>query len=152
MADLVLREERYDAPAASALIALVQQEYVERYGGPDETPVDPEEFAPPSGRFLVGYLDEEPVACGGVRRITAETAEVKRMFVVRESRGRGLSRLVLGALEDLAREMGCRRVWLETGSKQPEAMRLYETSGYTPIEGFGHYRCEPLSRSYGKDL
>jgi GNAT superfamily N-acetyltransferase len=152
VSDLVLREERYDGPAASALVEQVQQEYVVRYGGPDETPVDPAEFAPPLGRFLVGYLDEEPVACGGLRLHDPGTVEVKRMFVVPRMRGRGLSRVVLGALEDLAREMGCRRVILETGEKQPEAMRLYETSGYERIDGFGHYRDAPLSRSYGKSL
>lgn len=152
MADLELREEPYDGPAAATLVAQVQQEYVARYGGPDEAPVDPDEFGPPDGRFLVGYLDGEPVACGGIRRLDPHTAELKRMYVVPAARGRGLSRVVLGALEDLARRLGCRRVVLETGLRQPEAIRLYETSGYQPIEGFGHYAGEPLSLSFGKAL
>ena len=152
MSDLDLRAERYDGPAALALTVRVQQEYVERYGGPDETPVDPEEFAHPAGRFLVGYVDEVPVACGGIRVPEPGVAEIKRMYVVPEQRGRGLSRLVLGALEDAARDLGCARVRLETGLRQPEAIRLYETSGYAPIEGFGHYRDEPLSRCFGKML
>lgn len=152
MSDLELRAEPYDGPTAQQLIDAVQQEYVVRYGGPDTTPVEPTEFAPPRGRFVVGYLDTQPVAMGGVRRIDADTVEIKRMYVVPEVRGRGLSRVVLAHLESLAREVGATRILLETGPKQPEAMRLYETSGYERVEGFGHYRCEPDSVSYGKSL
>jgi len=150
MGDLELREEAYDGPAAQQLIAEVQQEYVVRYGSPDTTPVDPSEFAPPDGRFVVGYLDMAPVAMGGVRRIDGADVEIKRMYVVPDQRGRGLSRVVLAHLESLARELGATRVLLETGQKQPEAMRLYESSGYERVEGFGHYRCEPDSVSYAK--
>jgi GNAT superfamily N-acetyltransferase len=152
VSDFDLREEPYDGPLAQGLIAAVQQEYVSRYGGPDESPVDPGEFTPPDGRFFVGYLDGEAVATGGLRRADNDSLEIKRMYVVPDARGRGLSRLVLARLEEVAREMGATRVILETGSKQPEAMRLYETSGYEQIEGFGHYKCEPLSFSYGKTL
>src|SRR5205807_2111906 len=130
MSDLDLREVPYDAPVAVALIETLQQEYVERYGGPDDSPVQPEEFGPPHGRFLVGYLDTTPVAMGGLRRLDPATVEIKRMYVAPDHRGRGLSRIVLAHLEDLARTLGAQRVVLETGMKQPEAMRLYETSGY----------------------
>ena len=156
MSDLVLREEPYDGPVATALIAAVQQEYVDRYGGPDESPVEPGEFAPPRGRFLVGYVEHGgepvPVAIGGLRSVDTETVEIKRMYVVPEHRRRGRSREVLARLEDEARSMGARRVLLETGTKQPEAMRLYETSGYARVEGFGHYCGNDLSVSYGKSL
>jgi GNAT superfamily N-acetyltransferase len=140
------------SPAGAALTDRLQQEYVERFGGPDSTPVDAGEFAPPGGGFLVGYLDGVAVAMGGVRSHEHDAVEIKRMYVVPEVRGQGLSRVMLAALEDLARELGARRVVLETGEKLPEAMRLYETSGYTRIGGFGHYRCQPLSVSYGKSL
>jgi GNAT superfamily N-acetyltransferase len=149
---LQVRAEALDGPAGAALNDRVQLEYVERYGGPDSTPVDATEFAPPTGGFLVGYLGGVPVAMGGVRRHEPGVVEIKRMYVVPEVRGQGLSRAMLAALEDLARELGAHRVVLETGSKQPEAVRLYETSGYQQIDGFGHYRCQPLSLSYGKSL
>jgi GNAT superfamily N-acetyltransferase len=149
---LELREEPYDGPAGQALVAQVQQEYVTRYGGPDESPVDPAEFAPPRGRFLVGYVGTTPVATGGFRFLGDDCVEVKRMFVVPEWRGRGWSRVMLAALEDLAGSLGVTRVVLETGLKQPEAMRLYETSGYERIDGFGHYAGEELSVSYGKSV
>lgn len=150
--DLDLREEPYDGPSAQALTAAVQQEYIERYGSPDDAPVDPADFAPPGGRFLVGYLGGRAVAMGGVRRLDERTVEIKRMYVHPEVRGSGLSRLVLARLEQAAADVGAARVVLETGSKQPEAMRLYETSGYARIDGYGHYKCEPLSVSFAKDV
>lgn len=152
MSGLELREEPYDAPVSATLIAAVQQEYVERYGGPDESPVLPGEFSPPHGRFVIGYIGLTPVAMGGLRRVDATTVEIKRMYVVPHHRGDGHSRTVLAHLEDLARSIGAQRVVLETGLKQPEAMRLYETSGYERIEGFGHYCGQELSVSYGKRL
>jgi GNAT superfamily N-acetyltransferase len=154
VSDLELREEPYDGPTAQQLIAELQLEYVARYGEPDTTPVEPAEFGQPDGRFVIGYLDGVAVAMGGVRRLRApgSTVELKRMYVVPAARGRGLSRVVLTRLEDLAVELGASRVVLETGMKQPEAMRLYESSGYALIEPFGHYKCEPDSRSYGKAL
>lgn len=149
---LELRDEPYDGPVAQQLIAAVQDEYVVRYGGPDETPVEPREFAPPTGTFVIGYLGTRAVATGGLRRVDDETLEIKRMYVVADCRGRGLSRTVLAGLEDRARAMGATRVVLETGLRQPEAMALYESSGYQRIEGFGHYCAHELSVSYGKSL
>ena len=149
---LELREEPYDGPVAQALIAQVQQEYVARYGSPDQSPVTPGEFAPPDGRFLVGYVGTTPVATGGIRRHDDGSVEIKRMFVVPEWRGRGFSRAVLARLEELAASLGASRVVLETGLRQPEAMRLYESCGYARIDGFGHYCGDDLSVSYGKTL
>jgi len=156
--ELVLRVERYDDPAPTQLIEAVQAEYVIRYGGPDEAVVDPDEFAPPRGAFLVGYLDGEPVAMGGWRLIDdpvstdVVAAELKRMFVVAAQRRRGLSRQMLSALEDSARNAGVTRMILITGIKQPEAMELYTTSGYATIPDFGHYAGYPDARFYGKAL
>jgi len=142
----------YDDPVAAALIEGVQQEYVLRYGGRDRTPVDPAEFSPPRGLFLVGRLAGEPVACGGWRVVEPGLGEIKRMYVVHAHRRRGLSRLLLAELEATARAAGVRRLRLETGHAQPEAINLYESSGYVPIEKFGVYRHEPGATCYGKDL
>lgn len=152
MSDLDLREEPYDGPSAMLLTAQVQQEYVVRYGGPDTTPADATEFAPPRGRFLVGYLDVEPVAMGGIRLLDRDTVEIKRMYVAAPFRGRGFARVVLRTLEELAADLGAQHVILETGLRQPEAMALYASAGYQRIENFGHYRDEALSASFGKTL
>ena len=92
------------------------------------------------------------VASGGLRRVDDTTVEIKRMYVVPDHRGRGYARYVLAQLEIAARSLGMTLIVLETGMKQPEAMQLYETSGYERIEGFGHYCGSELSVSFGKRL
>ncbi|ROR89969.1 GNAT family N-acetyltransferase [Nocardioides aurantiacus] len=146
-------------PDSQRLVEEVQQEYVVRYGGPDLTPLDASYFEPPLGSFFVGYLDGEPVATGAWRRRTdvayagtTATAEIKRMYVVEGARGRGLARAVLAHLERTAHEAGAEVMVLETGEKQPEAIALYESSGYREIPGFGFYADAPLSRCYARPL
>ena len=146
-------------PDALRLVEEVQAEYVARYGGIDATPLDAAVFEPPSGEFFVAYRDDEPVATGAWRRRddveafgTRRTAEVKRMYVVPGARGTGLARRLLARLEESAAAAGAEAMVLETGTAQPEAMALYESSGYARIENFGHYRWSPQNRCYGKPL
>lgn len=147
-----LEEVAADSDLAASLIEEVQQEYVRRYGGRDATPLSAGEFAPPHGTFLVARVGAAVVGCVGMRRHDDGVAEVKRMFVRTEHRRRGHARHMLGALEDWARGRGYHRVLLETGSAQPEAVALYLSAGYEPSEGYGHYRCSDLSRSFSRDL
>jgi GNAT superfamily N-acetyltransferase len=63
--------------------------------------------------------------------------EVKRMFVVPDFRRYGIARRILSALESRATELGHAMVRLETGKRQPEAVCLYESSGYREIARFG---------------
>lgn len=154
---LEFRAVHYLDPLAQQLVEEVQQEYVVRYGEIDRGPADPSEFDPPTGLFLVVLHDGEPVATGGYRRWRygfgeEPTAELKRMFVRSSARGRGLSKVVLAELERRLREAGVARVVLETGTKQPEAIGLYASSGYEPVTGFGHYQDAPEQRCFGKDL
>ncbi|CUR57524.1 GCN5-related N-acetyltransferase [metagenome] len=145
-------------PDAQLLVEAVQEEYVARYGGRDESPIDPRDFEDPLGRFFVGYLDGAPVATGAwrrssVRALGAEvTAEVKRMYVVPAAQRRGLARQMLAHLEATAAGAGIEALVLETGIAQPEAIALYESAGYVPIPGFGHYRDSDLSRCFGRVL
>jgi GNAT superfamily N-acetyltransferase len=150
----------YDHPDAVKLISSVQQVYVERYGDEDITPVDPAEFAAPHGYFVVGYLDGAPVACGGWRAhdetpeppLVVGDAEIKRMYVADFARGRGLARQVLADIERSATAAGRTRLVLETGTRQPEAIALYQSSGYERIPNFGTYRDHPDSICFGKVL
>lgn len=147
-----MHELPFASDAAQELVAEVQQEYVHRYGGPDRTPVDPDEFAPPYGTFLVAMLDGEPIGCAGLRRHGDGVAEVKRMYVRPGQRRQGYGRRMLRALEQWAGERGYHRVVLETGVEQPEAIALYVSEGYEPVAGFGHYKDSELSRSFARDL
>ena len=156
---VVVEQTAYDDPRVQRLVEAVQAEYVERYGGPDETPMDPAYFSPPQGRFFLALVDGEPLAMGGWR-LRADvhdlgarrTAEVKRMYVAPAARRTGLARLVLRTLEDSAREDGCDVLVLETGLRQPEAIELYESAGYVPVTPFGFYKDAALSRYFGRRL
>lgn len=155
---LQLHYVRYDHPDAQSLTELVQLTYVEMYGSRDDSPIGADDFAPPCGAFLVGYLDEIPVAMGGWRfsgfDITdrSRPAEVKRMFVRDEFRRRGLARDVLTALETSAKEAGADVIILETGQPQLAATALYRGSGYFPVTPFGHYKNSGVSISLAKPL
>lgn len=147
-----IRPEPFGGAVAQALVAAVQLEYVARYGSEDVTPVDIAEFTPPRGEFLVAYLAGAPVGCGGWRQHDDTVAEVKRMYVAADVRGRGLSRRILAALEASAATAGFARIILETGDRQPEAIGLYRSAGFTQIPNFGVYGDEPGCVCFGKDL
>jgi GNAT superfamily N-acetyltransferase len=152
---LVVRPEPFSGPVARALMTALDAELDERYTGEGIPPPrhDPVDFAPPRGECVVAYLGDEPVGCGALRPGPAPgSGEVKRMYVVPSARGRRIAERLLVELERCAIALGYRRLVLETGTEQPEALRLYERLGWQPVEAFGHYAASPLSRCYGRDL
>ena len=142
----------YDDPEVAVLIKDLQAEYVVRYGGIDAAVVDPAEFAPPDGLFLVGVLDGAIAAMGGWRRHEPGVGEIKRMYVPEPMRRRGLARLILAELEARAAAAGLTRLVLNTGQEQPEAVALYTSAGYAPADGYGIYDGAPLALFFAKDL
>jgi GNAT superfamily N-acetyltransferase len=156
---LEIAQVAFADPDVQALVVEVQQEYVALYGSPDESPIDPTMFDPPGGAFFVGRVDGVPVAIGGwrfrpdVARLGGvAVVEIKRMYVAPSARRQGLARAVLAHLEQTARNSAADVIVLETGTAQPEAIALYESSGYEAVEKFGHYAWSPKSRCYGKRL
>lgn len=156
-----IRPVSFDHPDAVKLNDRVQLEYAERYGGEgDETWLDPAMFRPPHGLYLIAYDEQEqPIATGGWRSQDQNDlgyadgdAELKRMYVIPEARGRGIARHILALLEEDARATGRRRMVLETGIMQPEAIGLYTSSGYALCAKFGHYRAYDSSRCFAKSL
>ena len=97
------------------------------------------------------YLDGQPVGCGAIRPHEG-SAELKRIFVRRPFRGRGLSRTMLAHLEAEAARAGYRRAVLETGPLQQEAIGLYQATGWSRTEKFGEYLSDPLSLCFEKTL
>jgi GNAT superfamily N-acetyltransferase len=129
----------------------------EELGGiyPEMNSHAPKEIAGPGSGFVVAWLNGEAVGCGAWRSLGVSApgvAEIKRMFVEPKARRGGISRQILGELERFARADGYSKVRLETGRRQPYAIRLYETSGYRRIEPYGRYRDDPLSVCYEKVL
>ena len=139
--------------AAADLVAELDADLEARYGsGGDPVHAPAEEFDGPGGQMLLASVDGELVGCVGIRRIDDATAELKRMYVRPHARGRGIARELLAACEVQASELGYARLWLETGSMQPEAVTLYLTSGYEPIPVFGQYAGQSLSIHLGRTL
>ncbi len=88
---------------------------------------------------VIAYENEKAIGCGAFKKYSADTAEIKRMFVRPENRGRGIAGKVLTELETWAKELNFSECILETGVKQPEAVRLYQKSGYEIIPSYGQY-------------
>ena len=149
-----IRRENYEAFTSQALVAALNAELLDRYDGLDGSGGEhaARDFEAPDGAFVVGWEDGEPLACGGVCRYDETTAEIRRMYVAPSARGRGLSRLLLAALEDEARELGYDFVRLETGDRQPEAIKLYASSGFEPIPRYGPFVDDPRSVCFEKRL
>ena len=141
----------YDDPHAVELIAAMGRELDERYGEGGLSPATAADFEAP-GVLLLVEVDGRPVGCGGLRVLRPGVGEVKRMYVDPAARGAGAARGLLRALLDHARGQGLVRVQLETGTEQPEAMALYESEGFTPVEPYGHYAHDPRTRCYAVDL
>jgi len=113
-------------------------------------PAERHQLTPPHGAFLVGHLDGEVVACGGLKTHAPGVAYFKRMWVATESRGQGLGRLLLAALEDEARRLDFTTACLETNKNLTEAIALYRSSGYREVDPFND---EPYAHHwFQKDL
>jgi hypothetical protein len=127
-----------DAVIASGLIAELDADLLSRYPGEPINGIDVEEFRAKGGLFVVAGDGEHLAGCGAFRPYDRDTVEIKRMFVRR--------------LEDEARQRGFRFAVLETGNRQPEAIALYEASGYGRIEPFGPYIGSERSVCFRKAL
>lgn len=153
MSALVLRRRAYDCNDAWALVTALHAEQLSVYrfaDDPRDTP--PRQFEPGAGLFLVGYLAGIPVACGGMRLLDHDTAEIKRMYTVAAYRGSGFGQEILAALELAAVRCGARRMFLETGARNAHALRLYESAGYQPIPPYVEHRNPLVNRAFAKPL
>ena len=138
-------------PVDAALLAESQAELIARYGQDTEPGTKP--TAADLSVFLVARDDTgEAVGCGALRVLDDDTVELKRMYVRPAARGQGIGRALLAALEAAAARLGATRVRLETGPLQPDAIALYESSGYREIPCWGAYAEAPLSRCYERGL
>jgi GNAT superfamily N-acetyltransferase len=149
-----VRRERFDSEVVQTLADALEAELLARYDGVPGSGGLPKAsiFEPPDGAFLVGRIDGVAVACGGIARYDEARAEIRRMYVVPEARGQGLSRRVLAALEDEARSLGYTFVRLETGNHQSEAIGLYVSAGFEPIPRYGPFANDPKSVCFEKRL
>jgi GNAT superfamily N-acetyltransferase len=140
---------------AAALVAAMRAELSALYDqldidAPDMPKAGPGELGPPRGVFLVGFdASDRPICCGGVKRLSDDACEIKRMYVVPQARGRGVGRQLLAALENAAVELDYGVIRLDTGPRQPDAERMYRRAGYRPIDNFN---ANPIASFFGEKL
>ena len=134
-----IAEESYDDPAGAVLVSDYVAEIRAMY--PDWTPdvpprLTPEDVEPPRGRWLVAYWDSKPVGCAALKRLDPATAEIKRVYVAPEARGRGVARALLARLEQIARDAGYTTLRMDTGARQPASVALFDSGGYEQIADY----------------
>ena len=137
--ELRLALEPADTATSGELQRAFFADIASRYPGWDpgrSQSADPFELGPPGGAWVVVYIDERPVGCGGLKALDSETAEIRRVFLDQSARGRGIGRRLLQELEIHARQLGYQRVRLTTGDRQPEALGLFQAAGYLEILAF----------------
>lgn len=142
-----------DDPDVERFGTALLREMAQRYGG------DPDEIArtsPGAEWVLLRDDDGTPLGCGAVQPLAkslpgapVDHGEIKRVYIVPAARGRGLARPLMAELIALAAELGFTWLQLETGTEQPEALGLYERSGWRRVPNYGQYVDDPRSVCFG---
>jgi GNAT superfamily N-acetyltransferase len=101
---------------------------------------------------VIAYYKDKAVGCGAIKEYAHKTMEVKRMFVSLENRGQGIASLVLQELEKWCKELEFKTCILETGIRQPEAIKLYKKNNYHLIPNYGQYANVESSVCFEKEL
>jgi len=140
-----------DNPDFISLVKLLDAELAERDG--EDHPfyaqynkIDKIKYA------VVAYENGKPVSCGAIKEYSPDTMEVKRMYTLPESRGKGIATKILIELEKWTKELGYEKCILETGKKQPEAIALYKKNGYKLIPNYGQYAEVENSVCFEKEM
>ncbi|HEY5584190.1 MAG TPA: GNAT family N-acetyltransferase [Ruminiclostridium sp.] len=120
------------------LIKLLDEDLVER-NGELQKQFDKHNKVDHINDVVIIYRDNFAVACGAFKEHDIDSVELKRIFVIREHRQRGLATLIVNELEESARIKGYKYALLETGIKQHEAINLYKNNGYDIIQNYEPY-------------
>ncbi|MFI5281971.1 MAG: GNAT family N-acetyltransferase [Candidatus Dormibacterales bacterium] len=151
---LSIAAEPFDSPDARRLVASLDAGLAVLY--PPEQRFGPnlkaEHLEAGRGVFLIARDAGRAIGCGAIRVLDPETAEAKRMYVEPDERGKGVARAVLEGLEAAARDLGLRRLVLETGVHQGAAISLYRSAGFTQVDCWGEYASSPSSVCFQKNL
>ena len=98
------------------------------------------------------YFNEFPVACGAIKKYDSKSMEIKRMFVAEDYRNRGIAQKIIHELETWAKELGLKKLILETGKRQVEAVNFYKKCKYEIIQNYGQYTNMENSLCFKKEL
>lgn len=103
-------------------------------------------------QVVLAYENGKPIACGALREHSPTIMEVKRMYTLPESRGKGIATKILTELEKWAAELSYQKCILETGKRQPDAIWLYQKNGYKVIPNYGKYLVMENSVCFEKEI
>ncbi|MEZ2391468.1 GNAT family N-acetyltransferase [bacterium RCC_150] len=150
---LNIRKVSWTNPVGADLRAAQQAELDARFGSADHEP-GPVPTEADTAVFVVAYekCSGQPLGCGGLRILDAETAEIKRLYVVPYARGSGVASSILAALEAQAHTRGFRVITAEAGSAQSDGRSFYENSGFAAVPNFGPYVGISNSQCYAKPI
>ncbi|QLE00046.1 GNAT family N-acetyltransferase [Galbibacter sp. BG1] len=101
---------------------------------------------------VLAYLDETVVGCGAIKPYDLNTAEIKRMYVAPNCRGKGVASIILKELEVWSKDLSFNKTILETGIDYKDAIALYKKNGYQQLPNYGPYTNSELSICFGKEL
>lgn len=142
-------------PRSDISVRLSEQSWTELnelYADIDRTEFFALDFTDPGSAFVLAHRRGQAVGCGAIRQFSPGVGEIKRIFVEPQCRGLSIGQKILATLEMIASDFGYKALRLETGLRQPTAIRLYERAGYERIPNYGRYRDDPLSVCFGKVL
>ncbi|MGI4720759.1 MAG: GNAT family N-acetyltransferase [Janthinobacterium lividum] len=149
---MIINAETPDQPEARAMLAQLDAYCAALYPAESNHLMDVASLLAGDVLFLVARdVDGSAAGCAALVN-RGSYGEVKRMFVDTARRGLGTGAKLLAHLEMFARMSGIRTLKLETGIRQPDAIRLYERAGFARCEPFGDYRADPLSLFMEKSL
>lgn len=152
---LTISQESPWSDGVSTLIELLDEYLFARYPAEARHILDLDQLAQPNIVLLIARVDGTAVGCGAVRifaDVDPPYAEIKRMFVHPDYRGRGMAKAIIDALESAARERRMSLMRLETGIHQPEANGLYARQGYQLCGPYGEYVDNGISVFFEKIL
>ncbi|MEV6234631.1 GNAT family N-acetyltransferase [Saccharopolyspora shandongensis] len=138
-ASFTIEPEPIDSPEAQLALGRYIEELNGRFPDGFDTsraaPPAKDDFMPPAGDFLVVRAEGRVLGCGALRSGDG-IAEIRRMWIAPELRGRGAGRALLAALEERARLLGCSLIRLDTAAELHEARALYDSAGYREIPAY----------------
>ena len=137
--------------AGRDMIARSTRALAEHYSEDECFSLTVDELAAPNVEFLLACENGEPVGCVALVD-QMSYGEIKRLFVRRAARGRGIGAALMAAAERAAAEIGLRSIRLETGERLASAVKLYEGMGYRPRGAFGAYAENEVSLFMEKSI
>ncbi|WP_419757803.1 GNAT family N-acetyltransferase [Acidisoma sp.] len=151
-ARIVVRRESPEQPEAVRLLTLADEWSASLYPAESRHGLSLASLIEHEVRFYLARSDGLATGCGGYSLLPGRAAEMKRVFGTASARGQGIGRAIVEAAEAGATAEHVARIYLETGVKSDEAVRLYRRLGYAECKPFGAYGSDPLSVFMVKSL